>query len=451
MIKAGTVLCHKCASQFEDAHYHCNKGKVHHVLLCHQNNQYFLKPVSSSTKEEPAVKYTLNPSSQTLLSNRERDRLLVDIKSMETDQNRQSHVHIEEGAEFWRCCPHCFEKEQNAGASSQPKQDSQESKTLITQKKDSVVQNGFGTLGYYPTYVIAVIGSRRKGKSCWLQALTVDNNIAPFINKRWPYPYTLQASFSESNKTPGRGTDVDTPGASALLSIRKKGESVPFANVLLLDFAGELFAGRNADQLNTPKYTALFSGTESIVDAFVLFDAFDDGLHEDENQETNTAKLIQIFNTANANHYFDNKPVAFVKAKMDALWNEQSKGLNKNSPDITEHTFPKHVTDMENRDDVSSFKRERMLQRFLMQKSMIRKTYTVADELFNTNPKACGFLLQSGTPIATDDSNTMPGYQALEHSESINLYDPLLWILNQLDIFPLNPAHNSSVSNKEDS
>ncbi len=406
MIEAGQVLCRRCGTVFSGAYYHNAHNDVH-LVLKHRGNQYAVEQFFPKGATADSNEYIFSIAPSTNLSNTHMTTIDVYVQAADAPDDKP------EVWEFKRCCPFCY------------------------QKNDSLTDIDANN-GFVPTYVIAVIGTKSVGKSRWIHALGVSENLTNLRTR-----YSLLPSLMTGNKQVNvSSTEMDDEGETNLLSIidRKQAGS-PFANVLILDFAGELFLKENEESLLGSSTYTLFTGTNSFsgVDGVIFFDSA-----EPEHQDSTL--LTEAYNTAKGLGLLDNKPVAYVLSKLDLLLEQSPTIQAAPNPDrttnkvplLSKKTFPGNASN-DLPDNITDtyptvfpgmplFTKEALTQRFSLQRMITASRRPLANVMFSTNDQASGFVIQSGLPNGAD----------IDYRYSVNVLDPLVWMLNQLDIFPID-------------
>ena len=79
------------------------------------------------------------------------------------------------------------------------------------------------------------------------------------------------------------------------------------------------------------------------------------------------------------------------------------------------------------------YQKRALLPRIALETALLKKFRPIV-ELATNQTRAAGFLIKATTPTEESDF--------LNFADSINVMDPLLWILNELDIFPLEDRSN---------
>ena len=412
MLNAGSVVCLHCGRVIKKLYYYCNQYKAWVVLNRSTTGKYFVEKYTPDGNEGNSSKVTevkLTPKMDNFrkgLCDTIHVNLVFDGSSLHN-------------VAFTRCCPFC---------------------ASVT--GDENVNEIFEGMGALPTYVIAVIGTRTVGKSCWLGSLSYVGNQNAII-----YDYILESLFVEGSKSGKmQATLVNSRGKTSLLTISKKvkdtGRKEPVANVLVLDVAGELFLSGNEDTFRRSQAYTLFAGTEDFtgVDAVVFMDAAD-CVEKD---------LTTAYDRVRRLGLLEEKPVAYVLNKMDLLFKKPpTVKLDEEDiavPILTSNTFRKFDRQYYGKYIVPRVKLE----------TLIAAQYReVAQNIFLNNPCAAGFVIKTGEPIKDDsekksalisfdyansksnDDSKKLSVQDLDYAKSINVMDPLIWVLNELDILPI--------------
>lgn len=271
-------------------------------------------------------------------------------------------------------------------------------------------------LGTVPTYVVAVIGSAATGKSCWINSVAYQGNLNK-INATAiasGSKYYLDTNSQQAINTIEK-TEVNNSGETRMLFVKERDSVKPIAAVLIMDFSGELFDPANKDTFLDRASKSVFTKNEKYdgVDAVVFMDAADhpeSTANDTKNQVKNTTLL-------------ETKPVAYILNKIDVYFkNVPEKALSnqdRRAPLLTQKTFKST--------EVSSISREELTRRITLQTYLVGALRETASGIFLVNKDAVGFAVKTGASAGTQ----------IDLSDSVNSIDPLLWLLNKLDIFPI--------------
>ncbi len=288
-----------------------------------------------------------------------------------------------------------------------------------THLAESINTKLFRNNGRHPLYVVAMVGDRNSGKTAWLDATSYPPNIDAVNEMNYPFKLNyLQPSgqYGKSEATPEWGR-----GSTKFLEIINKEDQKVVAQVLLLDVAGELFLSC-PDILRrlTEGYTA-YTGP----DAFIFTESAVSTSQVDVMEQS--IKANDIYKNCKENGVFQGKPVAWVLTHFDHVIEKGNfpKKLESSGqvqiPVCSRATFSPHT----------SYVRSALLDRLAIEHSIARayRPHVLMDAPGSSNH---GFLVQSCTTI----SHPKLGLTE-DRSTSLHVMDPLLWVLNQLHIFPL--------------
>ncbi len=411
MLQAGYVFCHRCGHATEEAYYFNSKTATWVQLFRTLTGKFtvaryippYMKGEAANTSAETVIKYRLAPTNE----NR--------AQGLQHEIEVEYYINNQRGVEkFVRACPFC-----------------------VGQKAEwNTVQSLLPGLGNLPTFVIAVVGARTVGKSCWIHAISSAYNINRVneyrINSYNYSGYSLSTEDWAREQSPLiKSTEPNERGKTRMMLIKKKvGEkSVAVAQVLMMDFAGELFAEGKENEFES-EAAHIFKGGAgySGVDAVVFM--------TDPKPERGNYSLATTYARAKGNYdLLQNKPVAFVMNKVDMLIdNPQKHYINddENMPEVkmlTEHTFAYQGADM--------YQKSYIQARVALQTSILKHIHELVKAICNET-RGRGFLVKSTEPYDFYDAETGKTEEMLDFKKSINVMDPLLWILNELDIFPID-------------
>ena len=378
MLDAGMVFCYKCGKPFSGLHYY--NGEVN-LQIQVKRNLFGKRFVELDPDTDEEIKKTTSVKLDESVMN-----FTSDINNELTVRVKNSDV--ESTLLFSRCCPNCVENRN-------------EQTQIIS------------SLGLLPTYIIGVMGAPAVGKSCWIHSTSVTKNLIGIRSSNKGL-YRLEPTKVNKESAQIAKTAFGSTGETNVLLITENATKKPVAAVMLTDMAGEMFAPENRKRFKeTAAYCAFQSGMGfDGVDAVLFMDAPDDnGLTDAYNQVSETKVLT-------------NKPVAYVLNKVDTLFDTPPRVPLSNSdesvPLFTEKTF---FTD-----PYSPYGKENLIRRISLQTYIARNYKGLAKKILLDNENSAGFLIKTCSPV----SQTIVSF-----ADSINVMDPLLWILNKLDIFPI--------------
>lgn len=432
MLNAGTSLCVYCGRTMEKAYYYNADNSLWVILGKTLLGKYGVQqiwPEGFERDESEEYKYFKLTTGIKGSESAIKDSIEVSYTVVKDDVNGNKTETNFNSQKFKRCCPHCC-NESNA------------------KNNQSVIRDIWPGMGEVPTYVIAVIGDRAVGKSSWLQALgCVKNQISV------KYEYMIKTvELESSRKVFGQSTQLFQDGKSKMLIISTRGDDARHvANVLFLDFPGEIFDKNNRAAFEQSPAYRLFTGTESYsgVDAVI----FMDDANEDDDRN-----VIKAYNSVAEFGLLKNKPVAYVLNKIDLRMKALQKKRNETSDAgselmlsiLTEDTFKCGDQD---------YSKSVLLPRICLETAIATKLRSFVEYIISNNSRSAGFLIKSAEPIKqgnSSDSKALGGTDiSLNRSDEapdaskndegfyndfekpINVMDPLIWILNELDIFPI--------------
>ncbi len=418
MLQAGYVFCSRCGHATQDAYYH-NAGQqlwvqLRRTMFGRFTVTKYVPPHMQGTPEGADSRIKRVRLSSANINEAHRLQHTIDVRCYDGKKWEE--------LTFVRSCPFCVgqRKEWNQAA--------------------PIIE----LLGDLPTYVIAVAGARSVGKSCWIHALACPTNInrvnGQRNNRNTHIGYLLGPAEHVDEVIPAPNpTQPNERGATSMLYIKKRmvgATAVPVAQVLVVDFAGELFSDNNESDFDA-EAAHIFDGGEgySGVDAVVFM--------TDPNPQEGYS-LARTYERAKGSYNsFKEKPLAFVMNKAD-MWVENPPMHHINGdvtlgevPLLSEHTFA--------RQDATIYGKEELQERVALQTYILKKekalVRAICDEM-----RGAGFLVKSTkpftkkvkvkNPITNEERET--DVAMVDFRESMNVMDPLIWILNELDIFPID-------------
>lgn len=336
--------------------------------------------------------------------------LLTDAESIRQDNFPPNPLmarmgYSEQSRIFYRCCPECREP--------------------------------FDTdlIGKVPGYVIAVMGITSAGKTSLLGALSNPETLIP-LNLQ-DYPFILKPTRFIGNAEKIEATLPGRTGNTNYFSIIDKETKQTAALVYLLDYGGELYKSQSlfSDSPVRNLLKALAGEGYPGIDALIVVDrAVDEGAEADPSEDSDNSRSADLARTLDQIHVQDGRPfpIAHVITCGDKLLaQELRKTLSPDAiPALTEKTFPATVYTQET---IRSLKRhfapEAIRDRFLLHQSFYNRGQlgNHLEGYFGRNTRH--FLVQSCTPN--------PGAPGNDYRTQFNVADPLIWLLNELEIFPL--------------
>lgn len=405
MLDVGTSFCRKCGCVSRGFYYHNSSTHLKVVLKRNAMNKFFVKPIvekNSPTFEKVYLNQNIDKNNTMFYST-------INV-AVGAGNSEQSYPYN-------RVCPGCGEYLANPD------------------------------IGLVPTYVIAVIGSPGAGKSSWINSIAHDKNLSKInamVSEHGGYVIE-----TEGLQYPclSKKTDIGEDGCSRLVYITEQKTAKKVAAVLFMDFSGELFQRKHKETFVSGVSSSVFSKSDGYngVDAVVFLDSADqteaDAI-ETKNQLLNT-NLLQTL------------PVAYILNKIDYCFKTYPEtelyNQDRRAPLFTPKTFSATA--------LSSVSRKDLNRRTKLQTYLAGKMRTTAEEIFRSNRHAKGFLVKTGesrkattTEISdykkkngNEQESSLTAYAAnaheiwsvIDYSDSINAVDPLLWLLNKIDIFPI--------------
>jgi hypothetical protein len=381
MIPAGKIFCPVCGSVFTELFYKNGTKSTGALLMRHPfTNLLDVKPYDPSSSTTPSEEITL-------------------ITPKHLDGNEfPEHIKVQfkgdtEPLTMLRCCPKCT-------------------------KQTTALYPEYGK---YPLFVVMAMGDVGAGKTAWLGATGYISNLAA-VNQA-NYPYALDSVTLSTSTQQSEATILDSRGNTKLLRIKSRNDKRVVADVLLLDSAGELF--KNICPENTKLWDFLAKNPDFPgADAFVFLQPAD----------AHSTAGEKMFNGCYSKGVFTNKPVAVVVNRLDKILESnqvpavQDISKTKMVPWFSADTF----------DSPTSYLPEKMCFRMTLEHAVATQllSYALQSEFVNSQ----GFLVQSCVDkkvTKKDDAGRDIPFLERNYDHSINVMDPLLWVLNQLHIFPV--------------
>lgn len=271
----------------------------------------------------------------------------------------------------------------------------------------------FPDYGHVPIFVIALVGDQGTGKSVWSRAISDLCHLNALAAADHPYKLRFRTPSTSAN-LPGATPD-DALGNTNYFEIvpnhpgRKDEKLKPVAGILLVDTAGE--SHRNG-YVNGRLGDLLLAQNDYTPDAVLCFErAISDSNQQQMIQNQNS--VIRTFNDLNLNEL----PLACIKTFPDRLLESGPTALGLNGQDkvplFTAETFADQ-----------SYTTDAFVTRVMLENAIAR---TVGSQFFSQSNTTMGFLVQSCKDLPNDN----------DYSQHMNVLDPLLWLLYQLDLFPL--------------
>ena len=385
MIGAGKYICPTCGNTMSRAFYMNETYGAGVLLVRNRFQKYVLEPCipgsNAVDKAREEVDFVL--TDQNDLTDGMPDKIWVQDRK---DGQRKKVMVLQ------HCCPACTDEL---------------GKPLVMKFPPS-----FGAI---PTYFIAVVGAKESGKGSWLDAITSMNNQNNLQGAGFSCridPYQVVGGREVITKT-----NLASPGNTKYLYLAKNERpDQPYAMVILRDFAGELFD----DEANLNKAAGVnMLGMLERLDAILFLT--DESTEEGQDARKDTFNWLKKYLSKK-----NGEPVIMgvVLTHADIMLEEGR--MTEKNPDIpllTPHTFLP--------DSPDSYRLNRLMQRIELE-DMIARQYSKAVNVMNA--EKC-FIVKSATP--RDKTDEDEDEEENDFSNGINIYDPLLWVLNRLRLFPL--------------
>lgn len=394
MIEAGITFCPCCGGAFSEGFYANYNGTDTYTIAYSRGlgGKHFSIIRNKDTAQQEVIEIPPEVRNKIV----DGDGLPNDLRIKDPATDRSIELH--------RFCPYCW---------------SEKRKTLID--NDSC---------RYPTYVIAVLGGRKEGKTSWLNALRIPENLNA-MNQASKY---ISISFPRLRAGDTRDhadeTAVESIGSTVLASVNwKRGtNTVKVCNLLLRDVAGEVMEkaeqGHLAWNILAPNddHKYRYSGP----DAYLVF-------HDCAKPEEEITKAYNAI----CDHFEKAMPkvswpvTGFVFTHLDDAMKNGTLRAN-NCELICGTTFPEF--DFSDQVQQSSYYgRENYLRRIGVEDGIAQLTSalyrTHKQNHLDQTSHSHGFLIKS---CENDDQ----GCRVYDHP--INVLDPLIWVLLELKLFSLD-------------
>lgn len=402
MIKPGTIFCPYCCRTHTVPFYYRGDQDVG-VELHYKNDKYYIveKELVDPTEPKRGLR-TPNPLRGIQLHSA--------AETAYTGLPAWVDVRLPGDAELVRmrrACPHCSRA------------------------------NDKNELGALPTLIVGMVGNRSSGKSALLNSTALPQHQAavneegyPFLIDVFPYPHHQ----GRAGATPRMGR-----GMTKLVTIKHRKSDTPICHVLLLDVSGELIENRplsvtggqdsNAsdpvsviDYVSQDELTKILSGTDGYpgVDAVIFADPVPGSRRSTtELLDFNPAKVMTDCQTLCPN--FGRVPMAYVLTHLDYYY------VTKNFP-TDSRGYPLMTKD--------TFLNSRYTPATLVDRIFTEDA--IARHLPNFVPAGRSKQITKGFLVQSCSCKEEPKDGLVEtYTNSKNIMDPLLWILNKLHVFPL--------------
>lgn len=301
-----------------------------------------------------------------------------------------------------RTCPHCFR------------------------------MNDRPNLGTLPTLIVGMVGVRSSGKSALLNSIAYPPHQAAVNSEN--YPFLLDIAPLPHYQGLAAATPKLGRGMTKLLTVIHRKTNTPVAHVMLLDVSGELFGDARPvgvkiadDDVSMDELTKILSGTAGYpgVDAVLFADPVP-GSKEIGKIDLKFVAADVMNQCLLLNPKFAQLPMAYVFTHLDHYKRSNYPTFVKDHdnsravPLMTATTF---------RD--GSYAPERLVDRIFTEDTIARCLPSFVP-MARSKQITKGFLVQSCSCENKEGIGLVEDY-----TYSRNVMDPLLWILNKLQVFPL--------------
>lgn len=374
MIPAGEYVCPYCASKLTESFYAVSENPVGALLKRKANGHYYVEAYVSRNSPPPSVEYVLEEDEDSL-----EDGMPNMISVRETKSDKMYLMQ--------RCCPVCI----------------------------NPLPPSYGKL---PTFIVEVVGSRTGGKTSWLGSIAYPENNIHVGVAGFPCSIVIgnESVFWEKSAATG---ELEL-GNTLYAHLKKDDEE--YAIVVLRDFGGELFdkqdVGVSGERVSVMQILRM-------PDAF-LFVA--DETTDKEGQKKRAKAFELLYQRCLTDKR--NRPFGVILSHADTIMEggtnvSTTKEIRDNGeilkfPLLTKETFPP--------DTDESYLPENLLPRIELEDMLAMQCSTFVRQKRVNGTAHKSFLVKSCVPSENQEN---------DYSDGINIYDPLLWVLNRLRLFPL--------------
>lgn len=297
-----------------------------------------------------------------------------------------------------RCCPSCTDEE---------------GRPLVMRLPPSC--------GLLPTFFIAVVGGVGGGKGSWLDAIVSMQNQTNLAKAG--FPCSIGAEQDTDVVEVNVKTNIASPGNTKHLYLYQ--DNRPYAMIVLRDFAGELFGDFFEDSDESVNLLGMLKRPDAIL--FVT----DETTPEGRQHRLGSMNWLKLhLPRVGPSEKEEPIPMGVILTHADAMMDEGFMvGTGKKIPLLNRKTFPPDTPD--------SYRLYNFMRRVELEDAIARQYSPHVDALRSgAGIKAeKSFIVNSATPFeATVEEGTQ---MRNNFSDGINVYDPLLWVLNRLKLFPL--------------
>lgn len=395
MLQAGTCICPKCGHILKDGQLSIYHNSATGIFL-----QLGRNPLSG--KPDVSIAYIKSPKEET--ADRHKDcygfKLNRNVEpntlphSIDVSFRRKSRKGRTINQTFERICPLCHENDD-----------------AVTPLKKNY--------GLYPTYVVVITGGRGSGKSCWLAAVSTSTNLAHL--KANHYPVQLSVTDLRGDYIIIPVTNLDDIGETQLFWIQDRNGN-RIASLLMRDMPGEIFA-RGSDQATEAdaKHWRFIKSSREYpgLDALLFFTPA--ALPEEGEMRKAQSMAVEAVNRINLEMDQDQVHIGAVLTHLDQV--EHCHTAPGKPPMLAPGSF--------RTDSPGTYSPTSISARGPLIHKLSRSLNSTANHLCNNTPSSQAFLVNSC--VRTDSHSN-----DLDFTKPVHVMDPLIWLLNQFQLLPLN-------------
>lgn len=374
MVRAGKCVCHVCGKLSGVAYYNSGQSQTGALLKRSLTGRYHVVPYNPHGEVPAGLEMEL--------AEQPGENTVFKYVTVKTTVNG-----VPSGEEiFYRSCPKC--------------------------RVNTKMLDGHGLL---PTYVVAMVGKKGSGKSSWVQAVFNYENIKR-VNAA-DFPYSIDAYEYTKLDGEAKPTNENSVGDTKLLKITEKKRNRDVALVMFRDVAGELFEEERRGSFDESGFSRVLLGDKDYpgADAIVFIDNIDKSADD----------TLELFNMTRKVKGMRNKITAYILNRLDAVQGRYitTEGMTDGDrvPLLDRNTFASY-----SRGD--AFDKEVFFKRVSLQNMIAKKMRSYVSGF--DGAKCNGFLVKTCTPS--------PDGVTSDFRSPINVMDPLIWLLSQIGVFPLD-------------
>lgn len=374
MVRAGKCVCHVCGKLSSVAYYNSGQSQTGVLLKRSITGRYHVVPYNPHGEVPTGMEMEL--------VDQPGKNTVYEYVKVKTTVNG-----INSGEErFYRSCPRC--------------------------RVNTKMLDGHGLL---PTYVVTMVGKKGSGKSSWVQAVFTYENMEK-VNSA-DFPYKIEAYEYSKQSSTAKPTNEGSVGVTKLLKITEKKRGKDVALVLFRDVAGELFEAERRGSFDESGFSEVLLGGKDYpgADAIVFID----------NMDKSADDTLELFNMTRRVKGMRNKITAYILNRLDVVQGKYITTVGMTDGDkvplFDRNTFASYSRK-------EAFDREVFFKRVALQNMIAKKMRSYVSGF--DGAECNGFLVKTCTP-------SFDGVTS-DFRAPINVMDPLIWLLSQMGVFPLD-------------